>query len=287
MKEQRIGRRAVFNEVEYHLIDEGNGDVALFLHGFPEFWYSWREQLAVLPASGFRVIAPDLRGYNLTAKPKGVRSYDSYEIAQDVVALIDSLGTRVHLVGHDWGGVCAWRVARLVPEKLRSLSILNVPHPKAILRSLRKPSQFIKLWYQWVFQPPALPEFVLRRRDYALLRDTMRRAAKRKDAMTDEVLERYAAAWREPGALEAMLNYYRAAYRRSPRVHARATEQRASLPTQMIWGDLDPVFSVETARSSAEFVPELEFRLVPGAGHFVQWDAPERVNELLLDFWKR
>ena len=276
--------RGEFNGIELHWVEQGDGRPVVLLHGFPEFWYSWRRQLPVLAEAGFRAIAPDLRGYNESAKPSGVKNYDVLSLADDVIRFIEQLGGKVPLVGHDWGGAVAWRVARVRPDLLTHLVILNVPHPRTITHALRTPRQLARLWYQFAMQPPALPEWVMRRNDYALLRRTLRGAAARRDAINEDEIARYVEAWSRPGALTAMTNYYRALFRHRPKTLERATTPQEPLRSLLIWGEQDVVFLRSTAALSADFMPGLRIEWIPEAGHFVQWDAPERVNSILLEF---
>src|SRR5205807_2242388 len=152
-----------------------SGPPAVLLHGFPEFWYSWRHQLPALAAAGFRVIAPDMRGYNLSAKPPGIRSYCLEALTGDVVGLVRHLGyERAVIAGHDWGGAVAWHTALTRPDVVERLVILNSPHPATFLRELRTFAQLRKSWYMFFFQLPLLPELMIRRNHFAGLQTMMR-----------------------------------------------------------------------------------------------------------------
>jgi pimeloyl-ACP methyl ester carboxylesterase len=275
---------ASFGEISLHWVEQGEGSPVVLLHGFPEFWYSWRHQLPALAAAGFRALAPDLRGYNQSDKPAGVGNYALPLVAGDVIRFIEELAQPVALVGHDWGGIIAWRVARQRPDLLHRLVILNAPYPRAIIRAMRSPQQLWRFWYQLALQPPFLPELVLNARRHAFLRTIMLRAARRRGALTADDLAMYQEAWSQSGALTAMANYYRALYRRRSGRAARNPTHAPIPPSMMIWGMEDAVFLPPTAAASNEYVRDLHIQWVDGAGHFVQWDAPERVNELLLDF---
>lgn len=265
-----------------HAAECGSGPPIVLLHGFPEFWYSWRKQMPYLAANGFRAIAPDLRGYNLSSKPSGVRRYSIPEIASDISALSGTLGTPVTLVGHDWGAAVAWRVATATPELVRRLIVLNVPHPAALRRELRTLRQKLRFWYQLALQPPVLPELLLRARNFALLRRAMKKYTS--PPISDHDLEQYVEAWGRPGALHAMVNYYRAVARRRPGHTAAQTSPSRNMPALLIWGDRDPFFNPRGILTSPEFMPTLRVERIAGAGHFVQSDAPDEVNRLILQF---
>jgi pimeloyl-ACP methyl ester carboxylesterase len=277
------GEADVGGGIRLHYVEAGEGPLVVLLHGFPEFWYSWRHQIAPLAEAGFRVVAPDLRGYNLSDKPRGWRAYDASLLAQDVAGLIRSLGEqRAYVVGHDWGAAVAYTVAMNHPEVVRRLAILNVPHPTRMLEGFRTLRQLRKSWYMFFFQIPKLPEHMFARDGFSFGKRSLR--ADSKKAFTDEDLELYAQAWSQPGALTGMINYYRAALRRTPgRAVARMKPIEAD--TLVIWGMLDRHLGSELAEPAPEWVPNVRVERIPDATHWVQHDAPERVNELLLDFF--
>jgi epoxide hydrolase 4 len=270
--------------VDLHLVEAGEGRPVILLHGFPEFWYSWRAQIPALAAAGFHVVAPDLRGYNLSSRPSGIENYSIDALSDDVIALIEQFGGSVALVGHDWGGVIAWQVSRRSPRLLRKLVIINIPHPRAIRRALRSPGQWARFSYQLFFQPPFLPELLLRARNYWLLRTALRRLIRNERALSTTDMERYVAAWSHPGALRAMLDYYRALFRRSRLPRLKRTASDGGVPTLLIWGAGEPVFPGRSFRWSEEMDPETQLVRLENAGHFAQHDQPERVNELLIGF---
>lgn len=277
-------RRRSVNGLELHTIEAGSGPPVVLLHGFPEFWYSWRFQIEPLVAAGYRVVAPDLRGYNRSEKPSGSGSYSIEHVADDIVALCEALGGNVALVGHDWGGVVAWRVAKVAPQLLRSLVVLNIPHPAALNEKKSSPRQMIRFWYQLALQPPVVTEVLLRANRCYLLRRMLQRMVLNKSAVTERDLAMYVDAWRQPGALTGMVNYYRAIIRRRPRTTVRQTTPSATPAAMLIAGDREPVFLRETLEASSRFLPSLRFQLVEGAGHFVHHDRADEVNRLLLDF---
>src|SRR5947209_15673753 len=154
-----------------HYVEAGDGPLFVLLHGFPEFWFGWRLQIAPLVAAGFRVVAPDTRGYNLSSKPERFESYGVDLLAEDIHGLIEERGAKsALLVGHDWGGTIAWTTAMNHPEVVDRLAILNAAHPRRLSEGLRHPSQLRKSWYFFFFAVPGLPEDVVHARDWHFLR---------------------------------------------------------------------------------------------------------------------
>jgi pimeloyl-ACP methyl ester carboxylesterase len=255
-------------------VEAGDGPPVVLLHGFPEFWYSWRNQIPFLAANGFRAIAPDLPGYNESSKPDDVLSYTMAAQARVFAEFITKVAPRCALVGHDWGGFVAWFTAMLHPEVISKLVILNVAHPVPLWREMKRNlNQKLRFTYQLFFLPPRMPEMLMP----SLLPLMMRRAGR----FTAEEIDRYREAWAKPGAMHGMANFYRAA-RRSKGL--KSLVRPIETPTLLIWGDRDPVFTQETTQDFDEWVPNLRVEHIPRAGHFVQTDAPDRVNELLIDF---
>src|SRR5262245_12345209 len=207
-------REAVVNGVRLHYVEAGQGTLGVLLHGFPEFWYCWRVQLPALAAAGFRVLAPDLRGYNLSDKRAGIASYRLSLLSQDIAELIRHAGVeRATVVGHDWGGVIAWHLAMTRPDCIDKLIILNAPHPTAYEREVRKLPQLLRSWYVFFFQFPWLPELVCRWHHFALLRRALREGPVHGKRVTRDDVDRCVRALARPGALTAALNYYRAGFR--------------------------------------------------------------------------
>lgn len=274
-------RTASVGDVSLHFVEAGVGPPVVLLHGFPEFWGGWRHQIAPLAGSGFRVIAPDQRGYNASDKPPSASSYNLDALAGDVVGLLDSLGLpRAAIVGHDWGGIVAWWLAARHPERVERLAILNAPHPDAFRRFIRtSPRQMLRSWYAMLFQVPWLPEALLRPRRWAPLRRMMRRSG-RPDAFTEADLDAYAEAWSLPGAMTAMINWYRA-----PLPPASETSRaRVSAPTLVIWGARDPAIDRRLAEKSLAYCDRGRLEFIEDATHWVQHEEADRVNQLLLDF---
>lgn len=287
MAEPWAHREAIINGIRLHYVEAGPDDAPLvvLLHGFPEFWYAWRRQIPALAAAGHHVVAPDMRGYNMSEKPPGVRSYAIDALVTDVAGLIAHTGaTRATVVGHDWGGVVAWEAAIRRPDVVERLVILNAPHPGALLRAFRRnPRQLLRSWYAFAFQLPVLPELLFALGDYRVLRRVLRVQPARPGAFTDEDIQRYRDAFAVPGARTATINYYRAALRRDPRAVMAAITPVAA-PTLLIWGLDDPYLGPELTEGLETWVPRLHVARLPGVSHWVQHDAPERVNALLRDF---
>jgi epoxide hydrolase 4 len=277
-------RYADLGDVRVHYVEAGEGPLVLLLHGFPQFWYEWRHQIPALVEAGFRVVAPDMRGYNLSDKPPGVRAYRLELLARDVERLILACGERTAaVVGHDWGAITAWFAAMRHPGRVGRLAILNVPHPARFPDVLLSPGQLLRSSYVLFFQLPVLPEEVIRAGDFALLRSALRRDPVRAGAFTAEDIERYVGAMARPGALTATLNYYRALLR-NPK-GTRALLKRVEAPVLVIWGERDRFLNRGLAEPPRLWVPNLlRVERLPDASHWVAEDRPLEVNALLLDF---
>jgi pimeloyl-ACP methyl ester carboxylesterase len=266
--------------VRLHVVRAGTGPPVILLHGFPEFWYSWRHQIQGLAASGFSVLAPDMRGFNLSDKPRGIEHYHLSRLVDDVAALVAASGhPAAHIVGHDWGGLVAWYFAALRPELTLSLTILNAPHPTLYRRVLWRSRQWLRSAYVPVFMMPWLAVPLLSAMNYLLLRQMFVRGAARADAFSTGDLERYVEAAARPGALACGLTYYRA-YARAGAL-ARGIP-RIERPTLVIWGERDPALGVELLTGLEEMAAHLRIERLAGIGHWVQHEAPERVTALLL-----
>jgi pimeloyl-ACP methyl ester carboxylesterase len=276
---------ADLSDARLHYVEAGEGPLVVLLHGFPEFWFSWRFQIPPLVAEGFRVVAPDMRGYNLSSTPPEVSAYDTDRLAADVRDLIRERGAERALVaGHDWGAAVAWVTAMNHPEVVERLAILNVPHPRRMLEGLRRPRQLARSWYMFAFQVPWLPERAARLRRWRGFHGVFDEA--RPGAFTPGDIDRYVEAWSRPGVATGMLNYYRAALRQSPR-RATARISPVEAQTLVIWGERDRHLGAELAEPDPADVPNLE-RVVrlPEASHWVHQDEPARVSELLIEFFR-
>jgi epoxide hydrolase 4 len=271
-----------------HYAAAGAGTPVVLLHGFPDFWYGWRHQLTVLADAGYRVLAPDLRGYNRSDRPAGTAPYRLDRLVADVHAFIRHAAPGgAHLVGHDWGGVIAWQAAAAAPELCRSLCILNAPHPGAYRRELtRNPRQMLRSWYVLFNQLPLLPEAAFRASDFALLRRVLGTAEDGSPMADEAELRRYVTAFCEPGALTAALNYYRAAARDMLTGRTPPTPPVQS-PVLVIWGEQDPFLDRRLLDGLEDRVRQLTLERVGNAGHFVHWQRPDLVNRLLLEWLGR
>jgi epoxide hydrolase 4 len=267
--------RVTVNGIELHYVEAGTGPLVVLVHGFPEFWYSWRNQIPALANAGLRVVAPDLRGYNESSKPARVEDYRLAAAATDIAALIEHLGAPCVLVGHDWGASISWLVAMMRPDLLTKLAVINIPHPGALLREIRRSSkQKMKLAYQLYFQLPLIPELLMP----VLMPFVLRRMGR----FTREDITEFRRSWRDFAVRRGMANYYRAI--RKFRGELRRYTSRVELPTLLIWGEREPVVTREATENLDEWVPNLRVVRIADAGHFVQTDEPELVSELLIEF---
>ncbi|HEX2553184.1 MAG TPA: alpha/beta hydrolase [Microvirga sp.] len=277
--------RRTVNGIALHVVEAGpaGGPLVILLHGFPEFWWGWRRQIAALAEAGCRVVVPDQRGYNLSDKPRGVRAYGLDRLAADVVALADACGRRTfHVVGHDWGGLVAWWVATRHPERVERLGILNAPHPEVVGPYARAhPSQARKSAYVAWFQLPWLPEWSLARRGFAALRRALR-GSSRRGTFPDADLAVYDAAWAQAGALTGMLNWYRALRHRPS-----APGVRIAAPTLLIWGEGDLFLERGLAEASLALCDRGEAAWFETATHWVHLEEAEAVNARLVAFLTR
>lgn len=278
---------AQVGDVRLHYAECGEGErLVVLLHGFPECWYSWRLQLKALGAR-YRVVAPDMRGYNLSDKPERVEDYRVPRLVDDVTGLIRHFGAReAAVVGHDWGAAVAWAVAQHFPDYVWKLAALQVPPPAVWAKNLTL-RQLLRSWYMFFFQLPRAPEWWISRDDFAGL-GKMFRATARPGTFTDDEVEFYKSALKEPGALTASINYYRANLgrflTRRPKGEIR-THERVRVPTLFIFGERDFAILPETAAGVADYVhaPYTELRLAR-ANHWVQQEYPAEVNAALLNF---
>ena len=269
--------------IEIHAVAAGSADgpLVILLHGFPEFWYSWHKQIAPLADAGFRVVVPDQRGYNQSSKPRGASSYSIPNLVSDVVAIADQLGQdRIFLAGHDWGAAVAWSVALLHPNRIAKLAIVNVPHPSVMIRYLKTNlRQLRRSWYMLFFQLPFLPEAAFRAFRFGLgVRSLVR--SSRPGTFSDEDLALYRAAWSQPGALTAMINWYRAA-----RYRSKFPDSKVHVPTRILWGERDAFLLPEMAHDSLRYCDNADLHTFANATHWLQHEEPARVSELLIRFF--
>ncbi len=276
------------NGLNFHCVTQGEGPLVLMLHGFPECWYSWRGQIPPL-SRNFRVVAPDMRGYNLSDKPAGVKNYTGEKLTADVAGLISAFGhKKAHLVGHDWGGVVAWQFAAAYPEMLDRLAVMNAPHPAVFARNILGGNvrQLLRSWYILFFQVPRLPEFLLSAFSYAMLDRSFRGWAVHKEAFTEEVMAELKGACAREGALTGGINYYRA-IGRDPRAMRRSLDFPViESPTLLIWATEDRALGTELTFGMEPYFGEdkLRIRYVPDCSHWVQQEQPALVTEYLEEF---
>jgi pimeloyl-ACP methyl ester carboxylesterase len=278
-------RQAVVNGVRLHYVEAGSGPLVVLLHGFPDFWWSWRLQVPALVEAGYRVVAPDQRGYAESEKPRDWRAYRVETLAADVAALVRvELGEeRAFVVGHDWGAAVAWMVATLHPEVVEKLAILNVPHPDTMQRTLRSSrKQLLNSWYMFFFQIPWLPEHLLGWTGRRALAQAFRDA--RPGTFTDDDLDRYVAALNGADGFRGPINWYRAALR-TPIQRMRRLYRPIPAEVLVIWGEQDRFLIASMAEPSRELVPHVRVERLSEASHWVQLDEPERVNALLTGFF--
>lgn len=271
------------NGLRFHVATCGAGDrLALCLHGFPECWYSWRHQMPLLARLGYRVWAPDLRGYGESERPPRVQDYAIEKLMEDVGGLIDAAGARsTLLLAHDWGGAIAWYFALRRVRPLDRLVVMNLPHPALMERALRTWRQLRRSWYALFFQLPRLPEALLRARDYRAIREAFVGSAVDKSRFPPEDLQVYRDNAARPGALTAMLNYYRAIARGGGARQRALGYPMINTPTLLIWGEEDIALLKETTYGTDRYVSNLTLRYLPRVSHWVQQEAPETVNAML------
>ena len=280
------------NGIRLHYAEAGSGDqLVILLHGFPEFWYSWQKQLDALSES-FHVVAPDMRGYNLSDKPPRVEDYKIDKLVADVIGLIDHFGAKqAAIVGHDWGAGVAWAVAQKHPERVSQLAVLQVPIAAAWRANLTL-KQLRRSWYMFFFQLPCLPEWRISRQGFRVIERTLQHTVARKNSFTSEDVERYKEAARQPGALTGAINYYRAnvfdrLFARKRKGDANQSNGRVRVPTLFIYGEKDFAIIPATVRGLDKYIDASYHEVrIPDSGHWVQNEAPAEVNAALLEFLK-
>jgi pimeloyl-ACP methyl ester carboxylesterase len=268
-------RRVQGDGVELAVLVEGEGPAVVLLHGFPDSSYVWRHQVPALAGAGFRVIAPDLRGFGASEKPADVEAYRLRHGLADVLAVLDALEVeRAHVVGHDWGAGLAWTAAAFAPDRVERLVVMSVGHPAASREP--SPEQRQKAWYMLLFQFEGVAEELLQRDDWRLFREWTR---------GNGDVERTVADLSQPGALTAGLNWYRANVHPSRELGPRRDFPAVAAPTLGIWSSGDDYLVEEPMLRSAEHVTGgWRYERIDGASHWLQLDKPEQVNALLLDF---
>lgn len=269
-------------QLETLIAGAGNPKFAVLLHGFPETNFSWRFQIPLLVSMGFEVYAPNLRGYGQSSKPPNILDYSVDKLVEDIGGLIDSgaNGRETTLIGHDWGAAVAWAFAITKKRPLKQLVVMNVPHPAKMREGLRTWAQIKKSWYIFFFQLPFLPEFFLKQNNALRIAKAFRGSTVDKSRFPDEVLDVYRQNALIPNAIGSMLNYYRAAFA------ALTSKGGAALPildtpTTMIWGEEDVALGIELTQGYEGLVTNFTLHRLPNVSHWVQQEAPEKVNEIL------
>jgi len=270
------------NGIQLHTALSGpaDGKPIFLLHGFPEAWFGWEKQIEPLVQAGFRVIVPDQRGYNLSDKPAGVDQYMMPILVDDILGLADQLGhKKFYIAGHDFGAMVSWFLALQAPERVRRLAIANVPHP-AVFQSYLKthPSQMLKSWYAMFFQLPGLPERFAKGANWKFLIGAM------PDYWEEDQYDRYREVWAQPGAITAMINWYRAT---SGRFGRSRKSDPIQPPTIIMWGKKDPHLSYQMAHLSLEHCQDGKLVLFEDATHWVQHDKASEVSQLLIDHFQK
>jgi pimeloyl-ACP methyl ester carboxylesterase len=273
----------IANGINLHYVTQGKGPLMLMLHGFPEFWYSWRHQIPEF-AHDYQVVALDLRGYNESDKPKNLEDYKMEDFVEDVKGVIQGLGYEsCILVGHDWGGAIAWNFTYAHPDLVEKLIVMNMPHPAKLMEGIQTPLQLWRSWYIFLFQLPWVPELLFHWNDYQAIDSIFVGSAVDKTAFTPTDLEAYKDAAAKRGALTAMLNYYRNVF---PDLLNDKQSQWSVLnvPTLMVWGEEDQALGKELTYGTEKFVQNLRIKYIPNCSHWVQQEQPLVVNQYMRQF---
>ncbi|KAJ7527936.1 hypothetical protein O6H91_16G077200 [Diphasiastrum complanatum] len=268
--------------IKIHFVEcgEPTGELVLMLHGFPNFWYVWKNQFKFLSDLGYHVIAPDLRGFNASSKPRGIANYSRASMISDVVLLIDHFGRGkpALVVGHDWGGALAWALSEDMPTRLSKLVVVNSPHPARLSNSLRSNyRQMLRSWYIFFFQLPFVPELWIKFNSYQVLRNICRNGYRR--SLCEEDIQRHLEAYSDPEAVHASLNLYRAGF--SNYWSSPYSGTKITIPVTVIWGEPDKFLLSELAEPPKELVSKASVLWVPEASHWPMWDMPDLFNSLL------
>ena len=286
MDEQWQHRFVETNGIRMHFVEQGDGFPILFLHGFPELWYSWRYQIPALAGAGFRAIAPDMRGYGETDKLEGIEAYDIHHLVADMTGLLDALDlSRAVIVGHDWGGVIVWQMALMHPERVERVISLNTPFTR---RSRRRPTEAYKelpdgrFNYILYFQEPGRAESDIEPDIESWLDTTIRGIATVRDFITADTIRVFADAFRK-GGITGPLNYYRN-IDRNWETTAYLEGRQITMPALMICAENDPILLPQSAQRMPEYIPDLTTHLIKNCGHWTQQEQPDEVNRLILEF---
>ena len=277
------------NGIRMHYVTAGEGPLILFLHGFPEFWYSWRYQIPFFAKKHFEVVAPDMRGYGDTEKPNEISEYKIDKVVNDIIELIHSLSKeRAIVVGHDWGGVISWFIAMSEPNVVEKLVIMDAPHPGLSLKKgLMNLTQLQRSWYIFFFLLQKVPEKILGANDFAFLKHVFESTINRKNSITQSDIEQYVSSWSKEGGLSGGINYYRANLGADfwENLGQSITYPRIMMPTLVIWGENDAFLGRElTENIGASIEAPYSLRFISNCGHWVQQEAPTEVNQIMKEF---
>jgi pimeloyl-ACP methyl ester carboxylesterase len=271
------------NGVTLHTARAGdnNKPLVILLHGFPEYWQSWRYQIQALVTSGYQIMAPDQRGYNLSSKPWRIGSYKIDKLAEDIIGLIDySNQEKAYIIGHDWGAAVTWHIGMVYPDRVHKIVTINVPHSSVMRRFIRTdPEQKKKSSYMFFFQLPLIPQYSLKRKNFRRLRAALEKTSI-EGTFTEHDFEKYIKVWKQRREVSCMLNWYRAAIRRRVKIQ----QKRITVPIMIMWGENDQFLKKEMAKASLDFCDQGKLEYIRGATHWVHHEFPEEVNNLLIDF---
>jgi pimeloyl-ACP methyl ester carboxylesterase len=263
-------------DMTFDVTDSGpaDGDVVVLLHGYPENRTSWDTVTPLLVEAGFRVLAPDQRGYSPRARPQGRRAYAMQHLAGDVVALLDAAGAeKAHIVGHDWGGGVAWALAEFQPERVRTVTSLTTPHPRAMAKAMVTGTQAFKSWYMFMFQLPAVPELAYTDRMQKRLRETLRGTG-----LPDEAIDRYITPLREPGAATAAINWYRGM------PFSKRPPGKVQVPALYVYGTKDAFLGRKAADLTGDYVEApYRYEVLDGVTHWMPEEIPDVVARLVIE----
>jgi pimeloyl-ACP methyl ester carboxylesterase len=282
------------NGIRLHYVSVGTGKLVMFVHGFPEFWAGWENQLSDI-GKDYQAVALDMRGYNLSSKPADVENYHIKDLIEDLRALAEYLGhEKFCMVAHDWGGAVAWSFAMRYPDWLEKLIIINSPHPAVFARELlNNPDQQAASQYMLLFRSQKA-EQILSENNYAGLMDMVTQFGSKWD-MTEEVRLKYIEAWSRPGALTGGLNYYRVSPLYPPTTPEDVAKIKSILdlpqemlavkvPTLVIWGEQDRALLTGNLDGLEDYVADLTIKRIPEGSHWVSHEQPEQVNALIREF---
>lgn len=274
------------NGIRMHYVTMGNGSLVVLLHGFPEFWYSWRHQIVAL-SKQFKVVAPDMRGYGETEKPVKVDAYRIEKIVKDIVELVHGLGyEKATIAGHDWGGIIAWSIAMMEPDVVEKLIIMNAPHPGVYSKHISKNvKQMLRSWYVFFFQIKGIPELMLSNNNYKILQSSLLNSSVRKECFTEKDIETYICSWKS-GGVSGGINYYRANLSLRYWLNSNAVSfPKIKVPVLHIWAEGDKFLGKELTKNTQEFIDaSYQLHLIPNCGHWVQQEASDEVNGAMIKF---